>query len=462
MAQNKISELRSFYEREIKPGLDDLEKWRIKAMRRAIITDSLFGPPFLFAGIYCIISLIRYAIEKQMTIGDLILATFMVGPFLFGAFYVYYIIWSILRYDTMSTKTGDKKILSRNTINELEFKKNVIGKLVKFISPDLNYTPEGRDVGGDEILKSEIFPHTVFYPLGYGAEDFVEGKIGDTHIRFFEISGNNPIVPYDSKGSIEFTRFAYERFSFFGMLGIVDFNKSFQGHTVVLPETRLIQSEWMRRSGRKLVKLEDPDFEKYFSVYGTDQIASRYILSTSLMKRITDFKEEIGRKLSLSFTENKLYVAISHKKNQFEFNMYKSLYNFEQIKEYYNDLTVITDIVEDLNLNTRIWLKEDDKATRMFEISPDYNYKRKWIFRVLTFLFGYLGLHYLYIGYKGKALINFLVTAAVFPYLVFVTIQNGGNGPSGLLLIVLAVIWFFRVIMKAYWIASDSRGVPMK
>ena len=40
----------------------------------------------------------------------------------------------------------------------------------------------------------------------------------------------------------------------------------------------------------ELVKLEDPEFEKSFVVYSGNQTEARYILSTSLMRRILDYK----------------------------------------------------------------------------------------------------------------------------------------------------------------------------
>ena len=49
----------------------------------------------------------------------------------------------------------------------------------------------------------------------------------------------------------------------------------------------------------ELIRLEDPEFESHFVVYGSDQIEARYILSTSLMARITDFKEKTGKKIYL-------------------------------------------------------------------------------------------------------------------------------------------------------------------
>ena len=72
---------------------------------------------------------------------------------------------------------------------------------------------------------------------------------------------------------------------------MADFNKNFNGHTVVLPDTaekilgKFGQSLQSMSSRGELVKLEDPEFEKEFCVYGDDQVEARYILSPALMKR---------------------------------------------------------------------------------------------------------------------------------------------------------------------------------
>jgi len=64
----------------------------------------------------------------------------------------------------------------------------------------------------------------------------------------------------------------------------------------------------------ELIKLEDPEFEKEFCVYGINQIESRYIFSTSLMHRILEFKRKWNTKIYLSFVDSKLYIAIGIKK----------------------------------------------------------------------------------------------------------------------------------------------------
>ena len=105
----------------------------------------------------------------------------------------------------------------------------------------------------------------------------------------------------------------------------------------------------------ELVKMDDPEFEKLFVVYSKDQIEARYILSTSLMKRIIDFKKKTKKDIYLSFINNKIFVAISYYKNLFEPRIFSTLINFDLIKEYYEDMVIAIGIVEELNLNTRIW-----------------------------------------------------------------------------------------------------------
>ena len=106
------------------------------------------------------------------------------------------------------------------------------------------------------------------------------------------------------------------------------------------------------------VELEDPEFESHFVVYGSDQIEARYILSTSLMARITDFKNKTGKKIFLSFIGSMVFVAVSYSRNLFEPKLFTTLLDFEPIRRYYEDLQLIIGIVDDLNLNTRIWSKE--------------------------------------------------------------------------------------------------------
>jgi hypothetical protein len=153
---------------------------------------------------------------------------------------------------------------------------------------------------------------------------------------------------------------------FKGLLFVGDFNKNFQRTTVVLPDyAEKLLGRWGQKlqgltflSDLKLVKLEDPQFEHEFVVYSQDQVEARYILSTSLMERIVEFKTRTRKDISLSFVGSKVFVAVPHAEDMFEPRLFRTLLDFEAIRQYFEDLNVGVEVVEDLNLNTRIWSKE--------------------------------------------------------------------------------------------------------
>jgi len=233
-----------------------------------------------------------------------------------------------------------------------EFKDTIIRKIVKFLDENLDYFPH-RCIGRSTFMASQIFKTK---PNRYKGDDYVCGRAGETQIEFSELNAE-----YESGSGKNRSR----RTVFKGLFFIGEFNKHFTCQTIVLPDTaenlfggfgKLFQS-WNVLRGQ-LIKLEDPEFERYFVVYGDDQIQARYILSTSLMERIVDFKKKTGRRIYLSFVGSKVFVAISFTKNLFEPKLFRTLLDFGLIEEYFEDLQLAVGIVEDLNLNTRIWSKQ--------------------------------------------------------------------------------------------------------
>lgn len=242
-----------------------------------------------------------------------------------------------------------------------QFKEKIIKKIVEFIDPGLTYD-ESKYVPKDYFIESLIFPDRA---NRYEGDDFVSGRIDKTDIQFSEINVKHVektkrhVKPGEQKRTDTRT---YPIFK--GLFFVADFNKNFNKKTIVLPDKaekllgRLGQKlQSMNISRGELIKLEDPEFEKLFVVYGDDQIESRYVLSTSLMRRISDFRKKANKEISLSFVASKLFVAIPYEKALFEPSIFRTLVDFSKIQEYFEDLQIAINIVEDLNLNTRIWKK---------------------------------------------------------------------------------------------------------
>ena len=232
-----------------------------------------------------------------------------------------------------------------------DFKILIIDQIVHFIDDSLTYY-QSRYIPKSVFVASQIFRTK---PNRYKGDDYVTGGIGDTKIQFSEISAK-----YESgSGKNRNVKTVFK-----GLFFIADFNKNFKGQTIVLPDSaeklfglfgKLLQSWNMARD--QLIKLEDPKFEKLFVVYGSDQVEARYILSTSLMRRIVNFREKTNRNIYLSFVGSQVFVAVPYTRNLFEPRIFKTVVDFEPIKEYYEDLLLAIGIVDDLNLNTRIWSK---------------------------------------------------------------------------------------------------------
>ncbi len=241
-----------------------------------------------------------------------------------------------------------------------DFKVGIIKKVVGFIDPGLRYTPSGH-VPKWRVVASRIFSR---HPDRVRGDDLVEGRIGGTNMQFSEVHVE---AKHESASSGGGRRRRWSTI-FRGLFFVADFNKTFRGKTLVLPDTAehvlgglgsFLQSLNVARG--ELIRMESPEFERYFVVYGDDQIEARYVLSTSLMERIMEFRRKTGRRMYLSFVDSHVYVAIPYRRRLFEPEVFRSILGFEGVERFLEDLELFIGIVEDLNLNTRVWTKQAEE-----------------------------------------------------------------------------------------------------
>ena len=72
------------------------------------------------------------------------------------------------------------------------------------------------------------------------------------------------------------------------------------------------------------------------------------------IERILAFKKHTKKNIQLSFISSRMYIAVPYHKNLFEPKLFGDIVNFDHIKDYHNDLSLVLDLVNTLNLNTRI------------------------------------------------------------------------------------------------------------
>jgi hypothetical protein len=252
-----------------------------------------------------------------------------------------------------------------------EFKSEIIQRIVRFIDPGLAYTP-GDHVSARDFHSSRIFTH---FPDRMRGDDLVEGTVGSTAVRFSEVHAE-----YRSKSSGGDRDGGRYRTIFKGLFFMAEFNKKFYGKTVILPDTaeRMLGGlgcalQGLSKSHGELIRMDNPGFEKYFVVYGDDQIESRYVLSTSLVQRILDFRTKTGKRIYLSFVGSVVYVAIPYRRPLLEPKVFSSITTFRSVRECFDDLRLALSIVADLNLNTRIWAgSAGDESTRVSTLRSNW------------------------------------------------------------------------------------------
>ena len=233
---------------------------------------------------------------------------------------------------------------------QTSFKSRIIRQLVSFIGPDLDYAYYAS-IGSFDFCDSNLFSK---YFTDVDGKDYVEGKIGSTSVVFSFVRSKRTIdIPFIP--SKEFTGFFLK----------ADFNKDFLGQIYVLPD---IAENLLGFVGKELqeldifrgqlVNLEDSEFEKLFKVYSNNQITARYILTTSLMKRITKLNSNVSEEIYISFIDSKMYLAIPYFYDLFEAKYLSSMLDFGTILGYFEYLELLIGIVDELNLNENSWRKD--------------------------------------------------------------------------------------------------------
>lgn len=280
--------------------------------------------------------------------------------------------------------------------NELlkKMKEEIVTDLVYFMNEKFTYEPT-KCLSSTEFRIANIFKNK---PNRYTGDDLIKGYVGEdshttenageprTDISFSEIKADSVEIYRDKN----WKKKEQIHTIFSGLFFKVDFNKDFDGLTIVVPKQKSSKrvSIFGKEKKNKLeeVELDDLDFMKMFTVRTTNQILARYILTPRFMERLLQFahrqseeyvqqpktiKEAIQLGAStahneydaysdipyFSFRNGKMYFMLPTLRNHFDFSLYVPL-NKRLIHSYFYDINIALEMIDELNLNLRIWDKK--------------------------------------------------------------------------------------------------------
>lgn len=106
------------------------------------------------------------------------------------------------------------------------------------------------------------------------------------------------------------------------LLARFPFPKTFDGVTAILPDlggavnaVRPRPDDGDRMVAR--VRLDNPDFEKVFEVFSSNQISARYLLTPAFMERLLELRRQTDGEMRLAFARGALYVVLAGEQSYF-------------------------------------------------------------------------------------------------------------------------------------------------
>ena len=238
-------------------------------------------------------------------------------------------------------------IQASNTRNKekIKIKNGIVAPLISGINPGckyniMNFVPQNI------FESSEIFGQKI---SSYKGNDLAMGKVEENYIMFSDLLVKN-----------------FTHTVFYGQFIVTEFNKSFEGRTVVSTDYaeallgNVLGGLFQSSAGDKhLIKMDSPEFEKSFVVHASDKVEARYILTPSLMEYILNYQKMTKRHIQISFVKNAVCIAVPNNKDNFEDNfpigeLGPSLKK-EFDEEFVKPLELATGVIKELKLNERLW-----------------------------------------------------------------------------------------------------------
>ena len=246
--------------------------------------------------------------------------------------------------------------LCLNVLKQKEEK--VMGQIINQLFPDANYSPT-KEVKVSDIRASRLFgppnrSEGILQVASYGALSFPTQHqaltIADIGVTATNEQNTKPWRSFRLLCRAIFSpmwgaQVESTMFSFRGMFGYCCLPRTCRGFVMLLPDHledklgyfALTIQKLRERHKAKFVYLEDPEFERLFTVYADDEVEARMILTPAMMKKLTALRCSFTHDLMLSFSGDTFYYASNMPKGFLRLSGKTSL-NEDLLLEIYQEI----------------------------------------------------------------------------------------------------------------------------
>ena len=228
------------------------------------------------------------------------------------------------------------------------YKLMVIKRVVEALGEGLSYTHESS-LDQSQFREMDLYSSRIDV---WKSEDQVSGRRREVGFDLHEVRA----IRREKQGKN--TR---EIVVFKGLVVVLEFNKNFHGHTIVVPDkdSRGLFGESETRSNKQLVRLESVDFENAYSVYTTDDQEAHYLLTPKLMELVLHARAQLGQNdVRLAFFRNMLFVTVPSHEDRFEVSLFSNKVTaMSAITDLAAVVALAEQLIDALQLETRIWTR---------------------------------------------------------------------------------------------------------
>jgi hypothetical protein len=236
------------------------------------------------------------------------------------------------------------------------FKNEIVSEIFKIVCPSATYD-------ANEGLPESIFDEPRIFSTtgGFKSDDRVRGRIGHTPFEAAEVRRS-----YSTGGKNSRTVVVFH-----GLFFHIDFNKTVRGLTIVEPASAS-GGQIGDRDELARITLENPDFSREFTVYTNNEVEARYILTPVMMEQLLSLRQQAGHPVFMAFKGSRAYLGIHYGRELFEPGI-RATTAREAIEAMAAQFALAETIVNELDLNTRIWTKgvDDSLLRREDAVGPD-------------------------------------------------------------------------------------------
>lgn len=237
----------------------------------------------------------------------------------------------------------------------VHYKQVIVRKLISNIIQNVTYPKEINGVNRctyketTGISTSTLKKSPLFKDLSYNiyhGEDLFKGTLGLTDFEFSELLLEKETTDSDNNKSIHRV--------FQGFVFMADFHKHFEGTTII--ESRKGKKYSLKTGIGSHMKTVSYEFDKMFKIRTTDEVTARYLLPVNMLERIVQLRKTFKKYGITICMHDGMITLVVHRCDFFEANGFKKL-ETKAIQKTYMEICTVLEIIDQLNLNTRIWGK---------------------------------------------------------------------------------------------------------